>query len=667
MKIVEIDGGFSLTLAGREILRHTDSSPCFQLGNGVPDVESHSGVFKVREKHLIKAMMPTASLIKTTDKHVEFIFENMMKVIIEEDASGALIKVTSELLDSRYNRYWISLLAEDDEGVYGGGELFDRQNLRGSDEPLWISEPGVGRRLDLFTLSVAAKTHHWPKWYNSNFVQPAWITSSGLYFFAETSAFGHLDFTKQDKHTFNSWQVPKTIYIGVTDSMKSALSGLSDLLGRQPKLPEWTYDGMWVGMQGGKAVAQEKIKKALDHDFKLGAIWCQDWEGIRMTSFGKQLRWCWDYDRDLYPDLPEFIKEIKKQGVRYLAYTNTFLTPGSDMYDEADRKGYLVKREDGENYPVYVPFDPGMLVDFTNPEACQWLKEVLKKNLIEQGISGWMADFGEYIPTDGVLHSGESPLTYHNRYPEDWARINHEAVKEAGMEDEVIFFMRSTSSGAIKYMSSFWTGDQLVDWSREDGFPSAINASLMMGVAGVGYVHSDIGGYTTLGYKKRTKELLIRWAEYAAFTQIMRSHEGNRPQSNVQFDSDDQILDIVGKMTRVYAALKPYHIALNEEYQKTGIPPMRMTQMHYPKERKALEQWPYQYLYGEDLLVAPVITKHRKTWAIRLPSDDWVHLWNGKEYEGGTTVTVPAPWGEPPVFYKKGSTFKKVFEGLRRC
>lgn len=598
---------------------------------------------------------------------MEISFPGVLNVVLEEKEGSTQVLMSSSLLDLQYNRFRLHLEAVPDEGVYGGGELFDRQNLRGSNEPLWISEPGVGRRFDLFTLGVATRTGHLPKWYNTNFAQPAWITSEGLYFYAETTAYGRLNFSKHQKNTFYCWEIPEIIHFGTADSMKSALSRLSDLIGRQPRLPHWVYDGMWIGMQGGREIAEQKIRKALDHDFRLGAIWCQDWEGIRMTSFGKQLRWCWEYDRDLYPELPEYIRELRKRGIRFLAYTNTFLTPGSEMFDEADRKGYLIRNQEGKNYPVYVPFDPAMLVDFTNPEACAWLKDILKKNLIEQGVSGWMADFGEYIPSDSALHSGESPMTYHNRYPEEWARINYEAIRESGMEDELIFFMRSSSSKAIKYMSSFWTGDQLVDWSREDGFPSAINASLMMGVSGVGYVHSDVGGYTTLGSKKRTKELLIRWAEYAAFTQIMRSHEGNRPQVNVQFDGDDELLNVMGRMTRVYAALKPYHVALNEEYQKTGIPPMRMVHLEYPQEREAFEKWPYQYLYGADLLVAPVIRKGRRDWSVRLPKDSWIHLWSGGEYKGGRTISISAPFGQPPVFFRKGSGFTEVFEGLRSC
>lgn len=666
MEFIAKQEGFSVTLGDKELLNHSLSHPCIAVGSAESDVLSHSGNFSVKEHGLKKRALPRFRVLSESENLVEILFEGVLTMRISQYSETA-VSLDLSCTDTSYNRFNLTTPIEPDAGIYGGGELFDRQNLKGSHMPLWISEPGVGRGYNLFTALVASKTKHWPKWYHTNCAMPCWLSSSGRYFYAVSSAYGTLDFRDRETNSHSFWEIPERILLGSTGSMKQAVSGLSDLLGRQPRLPQWAYDGMWIGLQGGKEVARRKIEAAKKANFALAAIWCQDWEGIRMTSFGKQLRWCWEYDETLYPDLPGYIKELNKQGIRYLAYTNTFLTPGSPMFEEADRLGYLIKRTNGENYPVYVPFDPGYLVDFTNPDACTWLKEIIKKNLIELGISGWMADFGEYIPSDSVLHSAESPLTYHNRYPADWARINYEAVKEAGKEDEVLYFMRSGAAGGVKYTSAFWTGDQLVDWSREDGLPSAINSSLMMGICSVGYVHSDVGGYTTLGYKKRSRELLIRWAEYAAFTQIMRSHEGNRPQNNVQFDEDEELLGLIGRMTRVYAALKPYHLALSKEYQDSGIPPMRMMSLEFPAERKSLEAWPYQYLYGPDLLCAPVIKKGKRSQSVRLPSCPWIHLWSGKRYEGGSTVVVDAPFGQPPVFYREGSGYESLFEGVRSC
>jgi alpha-glucosidase len=143
----------------------------------------------------------------------------------------------------------------------------------------------------------------------------------------------------------------------------------------------------------------------------------------------------------------------------------------------------------------------------------------------------------------------------------------------------------------------------------------------------------------------------------------MRTHEGNRPQNNVQFD-DDLVIDGVARMSRIYAGLKPYHIHLSGEYQRTGIPPMRMLQMHYPDQIDVLEKWPYQYLYGEDLLVAPVIKEDRTDWDVYLPPGEWVHLWSRETFQGSRKIAIEAPLGHPPVFFASSSSWRSLFEAL---
>ncbi len=273
-----------------------------------------------------------------------------------------------------------------------------------------------------------------------------------------------------------------------------------------------------------------------------------------------------------------------------------------------------------------------------------------------------MADFGEYLETDVKLYSGESAELYHNKYPAEWARVNYEALEEAGKLGEIVFFMRAGYTGTSKYSTLVWAGDQLVNWSMHDGLASVIPAGISLGFCGVGYFHSDIGGYTTIGWIKRKKELFMRWAELGAFTAVMRTHEGNRPDVNWQFDGDRETLQHLAKMTKVHTALKPYFEYCKDEYHTDGLPLIRHPYIHYPDDDK-LHSLQYQFLLGRDVLVAPVY-KPRKKWKVYLPQDEWVHLWSGKEYSGGW-VTVDAPLGQPPVFYRKASQFKTIFKAIQ--
>lgn len=664
LRLQEDKNGFQIFWGENLILSHYPSRPAIMLGSGKDVSTSHSGFFNIKEKNTKLYPCSNWSLESVTKNEIRIVFDNQISTSFMLE-NGKKLVVKNTPLGTRYNRYKLFLEGPGHDAVFGGGEQFTHLDLKGKKVPVWVSEPGVGRRFDLLSIVFALRTRHIPRWYNTYISMPTWISSSGRYFHSYSSAYSILDFSQGNRYGLYVWEIPEKMVIGVEETLPDAVGALSALLGRQPEPPEWIYDGLILGTQGGQDLVEKRVKKIEEHAIPLSGVWCQDWEGIRKTAFGKQLRWAWESDETLYPRLPEFIQSLKDKGIKFLAYNNTFLTPGSTMFDEAMEKGYLVKKGNGEVYVVYVPFDPAGLVDFTNPEAVAWLKEIIIKNMLQKGISGWMADMGEMIPHDSVLSSGESGSTYHNRYPVDWAKLNYEAVKEAGLEKEILTFYRAGFSGAARYSPMYWNGDQMVDWTKEDGLPSAITASLSLGMSGIGYIHSDLGGYTTLGYKQRTAELLMRWAEFAAFSQMMRSHEGNRPDRNVQISDNDQVLAHLARMVAIYRILKPYHREVSLEYQRNGYPSLRMTAFHYPQEVLLQKKWHFQYLYGRDLLVAPVVKPRKRKWRVHLPQDTWIHLWTGKRYVGEMIVTVSSPMGNPPVFYREGTKWKNLFEELK--
>ena len=154
----------------------------------------------------------------------------------------------------------------------------------------------------------------------------------------------------------------------------------------------------------------------------------------------------------------------------------------------------------------------------------------------------------------------------------------------------------------------------------------------------------------------------MRWAEASCFSPVMRTHEGNRPYKGWLFNSDRESLEHLARFASIFKALKPYHQALAEEYQTTGMPQMRHGWLVCPEDRELRKQR-YQYFYGNDLLVAPVIKKNRKSWKVYVPAGEWRNLWSGKEIAPGWQM-VDAPMGRPPVFYRGDSSFAKLFAGL---
>ncbi|MFC4547334.1 alpha-glucosidase [Paenactinomyces guangxiensis] len=667
-ELKEVADGFEIYLNGMTILKHQVDHPMIFVGYGQEKIEMYRGNFDIRDYVIERTALRYAIVEEKEDSYLiqlrkfEKCEPSLILVVKEEEQR---LKVEFIKAEPTINRFWLRVEADRDEKVYGCGEQLSYFNMRGKNFPLWTSEPGVGRNKKTYvTWQADVKDRAGGDYYTTNYPQPTYVSSKKYYCHVETTAYADFDFRKQDFHELQIWDVPKFVLFEAADTFVELVEKITDLFGRQPELPEWTYNGIWLGIQGGTQMVEEKLQRALDKGVRVGGVWCQDWQGKRITSFGKRLMWNWRWNPEEYPNLDQKIKEWKKQGIRFLGYINPYLAVEGDLFKTANEKGYLALNEQGETYLVdFGEFYCGV-VDFTNPEACDWYKQVIKENLIDFGLDGWMADFGEYLPTDVVLKSGESAKLMHNAWPVIWAKINYEAVKEAGKLGEVVYFMRAGYTGTQKYCTLLWAGDQSVDWSLDDGLASVIPAALSTGIIGCGLHHSDIGGYTSLHGNKRSKELFQRWAEMAAFTPVMRTHEGNRPYDCFQFDGDDETLEHLARMTEIYVTLASYTRQLVKENAERGIPVQRPLFLHYEQDQASYDIQ-YEYLYGPDLLVAPVYEQGKTRWEVYLPQDEWVHLWTGQVYNGGT-VEVDAPIGKPAIFYRKSSSYRELFERIAK-
>ncbi|MGC8821181.1 MAG: alpha-glucosidase [Fervidobacterium sp.] len=668
--------GQKLTISkGNFLLKHETNFPLFYVGSGENHYEMSHGNFSISKFMVEKVPLNFFKIIN--DARILFYnglgHEVVCELKLKSEYNDLIVEITE--YSPNLNRIWINIPASENEEIYGCGEQYSYLNLRGKKVPLWVSEQGVGRnKRDIITHFANYKDDAGGDWYTTYFPQTTFISNKNYYCKVQTYAYSEFDFTHKDFHQLEIHEIPKSIAFGIGENLIDVVKKLTKSIGTPPALPDWIYDGVIVGLQGGRDIVIPKIQKALDKGLKIVGMWIQDWEGKRITAFGKQLMWNWVYDKNMYPDLPRTIEQLREIGVRTLGYINPFLALEGSLYKEASEKNLLVKKTDGSEYHVVVTTFPAAMLDLTNADTREWIKKVIKDHMIGIGFSGWMADFGEYLPTDAILYNGTPAELYHNRYPVEWAEINREAIEESGKLGEIVFFMRAGNLESAKYSTLFWHGDQLVNWSKDDGLPSVIIAAQSMSLSGVSLTHSDIGGYTTLAknvpeivWTKRTKELFMRWAEQAAFTVVMRTHEGNWPDENWQFDSDEETLSHFARMSKIHANLKPYIKHLVTEYVTDGKPIYLPLILKY--EIDDAEKYKYEYLFGEDLLIAPVIEPNRANWEVFLPDDDWIGLWTGKLYEGGKYL-VDAPIGYPPAFYRKNSQwatlFEKVKEGAER-
>lgn len=565
---------------------------------------------------------------------------------------------------SRFNRFEFVTHTPLDEHIYGCGEQFARFDLKGKKVNIWVSEHhSVKKLLKKFLREklFGINPNHQSPWKDQQtyYAQPTYMSSKGYLFHANSDSYQTYDFMKdQTIHQFRS--IPKEIHLFHHESLLE-LSGLfSSWIGIQPQLPTWIFNGAIIASQGGTGALLENIKMAQNNHMPLAGVWSQDWSGNLITSFGYQVYWNWQVDDNLYPNLKETIRELNDQGIAFLGYINTFLKEDTKLYLEAKKLGYLVKtKQDGIYHIQSTTFQAG-IVDLTHPKAYDWYKEVIKREMIDLGMKGWMADFGEYLPIDAVIYQG-NPEEVHNTWPVLWAKLNHEAIVESQKENELFFFVRAGFKDTAKYAPSLWAGDQHVDFSKEDGLPSAIVSALSLATSGIGITHSDIGGYTTILHMKRSKELLIRWAEMNVFSPIFRFHEGNQPKKNVQFSHDEETMKHMARLSQMFKMLNSYHQRLLKQYYEFGYALIRPLFYHVD-ETWAYEE-SYAYMYGSEMICYPVICKNSEKMTVRLPKGSWRQCVTNTLFEEGLHE-VKTPLGMPIAFYKDDGEFSGLFQQL---
>ena len=594
--------------------------------------------------------------------------------------TGERLRFEAEV-EKPYDRVYLTYASTPGEHFFGFGTQYTYFDMKGRKVPIFIQEQGIGRGEQPITWAVDWRADAGGDAYTSYASVPHYITSEMRSLFLENYEYSSFDLTEEDRVQVEVFSSRMTGQILNGDTPPELIEQYTEYSGRMRPLPEWILSGAVVGVQGGTERVLDIYEDLKALDTPVAALWLQDWVGQRETSFGTQLWWNWELDQDHYPHWNMLRTKLEERDIRLMTYINPFLVDDvagkenhrRDLFAEAVKNGYLVQNQQGEPYRVRTTDFSAAFVDLSNPEARTWIKEVIKDELIENGASGWMADFGEGLPYDAVPYSGADPKSYHNRYAEEWAQVNREAIREAGLGNDIVFFNRSGYSRSPAESTLFWLGDQLVSWDEHDGIKSAVTGLLSSGLSGYSLQHSDIGGYTAIDEPllkyHRSQELLMRWAELAAFTVVFRTHEGNRPEVNHQIDSDDETFQHFSRFAKVYTAWKPYRMELVKEASETGLPVVRHPFIHYPDDPEVLGL-EYQFMVGSEFMVAPILDPSEETLEVYLPADRWVHLWSGKEYGSptkGVYETVRAPIGEPAVFYKEDAgAGRRLREALER-
>jgi len=362
---------------------------------------------------------------------------------------------------------------------------------------------------------------------------------------------------------------------------------------------------------------------------------------------------------------------------------------------------------------VYNQFKKGQcgMLDPTNHNATQWFKQIIKEEILDYAsASFWLADAtaGGGPPIDGVYTNNESGLLCHNSYAEHWAKVNREAIREAGRDGDCFFITNSAYGCTAKYAGCTSLGDYVVSFTNDNGdlLTSVLNSIINGGFSGLTHGHCAVNFAVPRLFKSsisnrtidsKSREMICRWMEMTAFTALFRTHEGDSrvEDGNAHYISgtlsayeDTLIMKQLARWSIVYVALSDYRLQLLNEASFKGYPIVRHPILHFPFDENVMGSvkkdkkkgkgsatdangygWP-SFMLGNLLYVVPVMKSGVVKREVYLPEGLWIHLWTGKQVSGqdntGKTIEISAPLGEPPVFIRDVDIMRQFIKTLKQ-
>ena len=479
---------------------------------------------------------------------------------------------------------------------------------------------------------------------NLNISIPLVLSGRGYGLFFDDHHAGYLDLGQADPAVLE-FGTPHTAlgYFVLADStLPALLRTYTSLTGRQPLPPRWAlgYIQSKYGYQTENE-ARTIVGRLRGDNFPLSALVLDLYWFGGMNRMGDL-----DWDRTRFPRPERMLRDFDSVGVKTVLITEPYITQQSRNYQAAAAGNFLTRTTTGAPY-VLGSFWAGSagLLDFTNPATRTWAWPFYRARA-QEGVAGWWSDLGEpETHPDAMRHTGGPAREVHNVFNQQWLDLLHTKYAQEFPAQRLFNLSRSGYAGMQRFGATPWSGDVQRSWS---GLQAQVPIMLGMGLSGVGYMHSDAGGFTGGG---QNNELYTRWLQLAAFSPLMRAHGEGVPTEPVNYP--DPYRSIVRDYTHLRHRLLPTTYTLAWENSLTGAPLARPVGFGNAGSASAAND---MYLWGNDLLVAPVLSPGQTQRSIALPAGGpWIDFWTNREYVGGSVATVPAPLSRLPLLVRAGS------------
>ena len=451
------------------------------------------------------------------------------------------------------------------------------------------------------------------------------------------------------------------------DDYSDIMERYADLTGHAPVLPEFAA-GFWQCKLRYKT-QDELLTVAREHKRRGLPMSVIVIDYFNWTKMGD-----WKFDPKCWPNPAAMVRELTRLGIKVMVSVWPTVNPDSENFAELERRNLLVRTERGLN--SFIKFtDSNMthtvisgLLDTTHPDARKFLWDKVRQNYFRHGIKIWWLDAIEpemaVYDHDNVRYHAGNGLEVGCLYPMFQQQALHDGMKSAG-EKEIISLGRAAFAGSQRYGAAVWSGDIHSTW---EDLQQQVRAGLNIGLSGIPWWTTDIGGF--FGGEIDTayfQELIVRWFQYGVFCPLFRLHgwrnsslahpetsDPTRGGPNEVWSFGDRAYGIISGLLKMRERLRPYIMAQMKLASRKGTPPMRPLFFDFPNDRKCAGV-DDQFLFGPDVLVAPVLQKGATKRKVYLPAGaTWTDAWTGKQFKGGQTFTAAAPLERIPVYLRNG-------------
>ncbi len=418
------------------------------------------------------------------------------------------------------------------------------------------------------------------------------------------------------------------------------LRKLTRLTGRPALPPAWSF-GLWLSTsfttdydeKSCTALLEGMRKRDLPvHVFHFDCFWM------------REFRWCdFEWDPRVFPNPEAMLRRLHQRGVRICVWINPYVSQRSKLFADGRANGYFIKRSDGDVWQTDL-WQPGMaVVDFTNPAARRWFSAHLER-LLKSGVDCFKTDFGERIPTEGVVyHDGSDPVQMHNQYPVAYNECVFRVLEKVRGQGEALVFARSAHASGQRF-PVHWGGDC---WSNFESMAESLRGGLSLGLCGFGFWSHDIGGFEVQG----SASVYKRWVAFGLLSSHSRLHGST--SYRVPWNYDEEACDVLRQFTKLKCRLMPYLYGQAGVAHREGIPMLRAMLVEFPGD-PAVDTLDRQYMLGDALLVAPVFTDDGSV-DYYLPEGRWTHLLSGETREGGRWCRGRYDFLSLPLFVRPGT------------